>query len=91
MDFSKRRDFQEIEDSDLEYFKKNPNEISFERKPYPGEFNEVPHNATIFKGLLGKTTWVVLINATGDLVVKIPVMKEISRQNEGAKGFRVSR
>jgi|GEM_PF-4718509 len=86
------RDLQKIEELDLEYFANNPNEISFERKPYPGEFNEVPHKATIYGDLLKKTTWVVIIHITSDLVVKIPTVKEIAQHQKGrAKGFRVKR
>lgn len=91
MVLEKRRELQKIEESDLEYFKANPDEISFERKPYPGEFHEVPHEATIFGGLLSKTTWVVIINVADDLIVKIPTMKEISHSKNRFKGFRVRR
>jgi len=89
------KDLQKIEELDLGYFKANPNEISFERKPYPGEFTELsrfPNPGTALSDLFSKATWVVVIHISADNVLKIPTIKPIAQHSKGrTKGFRVSR
>ena len=86
------RDLQKIKEIDLEYFKKNPNEISYERKPYPGEFIGVPKPPTPFGDLLTKATWVVVTHMAPGIVMAIPALKNIATHQKGrVKGFRVMR
>ena len=86
------RDLKKIKETDLEYFKSHPNEISYERKPYPNEFVNTPQPPSGYGHLLTKAKWAVVIHIAPNVVLAIPTLKDIAIHSDGrVKGFRVSR
>ena len=86
------RDLQKIKEIDLEYFKNHPNEISYERKPYPNEFINTPKPPSGYGHLLTKAKWAVVIHIAPGVVLAIPTLKDIALHSDGrVRGFRVKR